>query len=221
MADMTWNSSWAAVTVVEDFIQPCNYKISVDFNTGSDDPAQQHMAFARIKFFVEEVLNQSVFMSLDSPFLPVFKKSQSKIIGFGNAPLEVIITASLWSKIEAFTEGVLELERISLSCDIGEGLINHIDAEFMDSVKNDLLSDPVAEHKEKIWWNRADMGVCDWIEIIPEEDKIRALVRLDTEAWPEFLQWDFQEKSIDDEKKDNIVSLKGKWKPEVIPGDKA
>lgn len=220
MADMTWNGRWNVVSVVEDFIQPCNYNISIDFNTGSDDPAQQHMAFARIKYFVEEVLDQSVFISLDSPFLPVFKKSQSRVIGFGNAPLEVIITASIWSKIEAFTEGTLELERISLSCDVGDGLINHIDSDFMSSVKDDLLIDPIAVHKEKIWWNRADMGVTDWIEMVVEEDKIRATVRIDNEPWPEFLQWDFEEKLVDSDNKDNVVSLKGKWKPEVIPGDK-
>lgn len=220
MADMTWNGSWSAVSVVEDFIQPCNYKISVEFNTSSDDPARQHTAFARIKYFIEEVLNQSVFIGADSQFLPVFKKSQAKVICFGNAPLEVIVTASLWSKIEAFTEGALEMERISISTDVGDHLINHIDAEFISNVREDLLADPLAPHKEKIWWNRPDMGVCDWIEIIPEEDRIRALVRIDNEEWPDFLQWDFEEKNIDSGPKDNVVSLKGKWKPEVISGDK-
>lgn len=222
MADMSWTGHWSSVVVIDKFIHPCNYSLSIDFNAGGSDPVRQHTAFSRVKYLVDELMHDSVLISIDSSLLPVFKNdSFAKTITFAVDPLEVIIAATLWRKINAITENEIDIERISISSDQSEHLVSHIDHEFMDD--NDITTDPFVIHKQKAWWNRSDSGVTDWMEIVNVDDdgKKHAIIKLDTTEWPEFLSWDFDEKVFDKTDKDNVISIKpAKWKPEVIPGDK-
>ena len=219
---MTWTGKWNGICVVDKFIQPCNYTMSVDFDTTDDDVSHQHTAFSRIKFFVEQVLHESIVISMDSVFLPAFKNSQSNVICLGNEPVDVTLATVLWSKIEQFCEGHLELHRISVSSDLGDGLVSHVDADFVDAMRTDLLRDPFVEHGNKIWWNRTDLAVGDWVEIVKTDTESRAIIHLEEREWPDFLEW--EDAQVDDKPSDgeNVVSIKNRqrWKPEVIPGDK-
>lgn len=219
---MTWTGTWNGICVVDKFIQPCNYTMSVDFDTTDGDVSNQHTAFSRIKFFVEEVLHESIVICMDSVYLPAFKNSQSTVLCLGNEPVDVTFAAALWSKMENFCEGHLLFERVSLSSDLGNGLVSHIDADFVDSLRDDLLSDPFIEHGNKIWWNRPDLAVSDWIEITEREGTRHAIIHIEDREWPDFLSWDSDPSEIRSDNSENVVSIKNRerWKPEVIPGDK-
>lgn len=225
MADMSWTGHWSSVVVIDKFIHPCNYSLSIDFNAGETDAVRQHTAFSRIKYLVEEIMHDSVLIAIHNPLLAIFKNDTfGKTITFAVDPLEVIIAATIWRKINAITENEIELERISVSSDQSENLVSHIDQDFMDSVDNDLTTDPFIIHKHKVWWNRSDAGATDWMEVTgtDEDGKKHIAIKLDTTEWPEFLDWDFDDKVFDKTNKDNVISIKStKWKPEVIPGDKA
>jgi hypothetical protein len=222
MADMTWTGTWNGICVVDKFIHPCNYTMSVDFDTTDGEVIHQHTAFSRIKFFVEEVLHESIVISMDSVYLPALKDSHSRIICLSNEPLDVTLAAALWSKMESFCEGHLEFQRISLSSDMGDGLVSHIDVDFVESIRDDLLNDPFVAHGSKIWWNRPDLSVSDWIEVTEREGKPHAAIHIEERDWPDFLSWDDDITDTKPDNGENVVSIKNRerWKPEVIPGDK-
>ena len=224
MADMSWTGYWTSVSVVERFITPCNFTLSIDFNTSGMDAARQHAAFSRIKYFVEDVLHESVLMCLDNPLVANFKSNTtSKVILFNTEPLEVIVAATLWKKFNKITEGKIEIVRVSISSDQSDGLVSHLEDDHLIDDDGEISHDPFAQYNNAIWWNRSDMGVSDWTEI-DSDNPNKKTIHLDSTEWPSFLDWDFitvTDEDVDKPQKDNVVSIKkGKWKPEVIPGDK-
>lgn len=223
MAEMSWTGYWSGISVIDKFLHPCNYTFSIDFAGSSEDAARQHNAFCRVKYLIEEILDDCIMCSMDNPLLPVFKDTYTRVATFATDPIEVVIAITLWKKISQITAGEIELERIGVSSDQGDNLVCWIDQLFMDETELDIVTDPYEQFKEKAWWNRDDAGVTDWMEISDTEDPVKkkASVKLDCTDWPEFLQWDYDNKNIDTPAKDNVISIKSaKWKPEVIPGDK-
>lgn len=224
MADMSWTGYWTSVTVIDKFIHPCNYTFSIDFTGGSDDAVRQHMAFSRIKYLIDDILNDTIHCSMNNPLLPVLKDTYTRVVTFSTDPIEVVVAITLWHKILQITEGEIDIERIGVSTDQGDNLVCWIDQLFMEETDLSIVEDPYKSFNEKAWWNRPDAGATDWMEITDTEDPIKkkANVKLDYTDWPEYLQWDFDKKVLDTPAPDNVISIKPKkWKPEVIPGDKS
>lgn len=228
MADMSWTGHWTSVSIVDNFISPCNFTLSIEFNTAGVNAARHHLAFSRIKHVVEEVLHESVLISLDNPMISYLKNhTMSKVIPLHTDPLEVVIAATLWKKFIKITEDEIEIVRVSISSDQSDGMISHLEEPDLIDNEGELNIDPFASVKQAIWWNRSDMGVSDWVEIDAKNDN-KKTIHLDTTEWPEYLQWDFITISDDGvisnpvKISDNVIPIKkGKWKPEVIPGDKS
>jgi hypothetical protein len=228
MADMSWTGHWTSISVVDNFLSPCNFTLSIDFNTAGVNAARHHLAFSRIKHMVEETLHESVLISLDNPMISYFKNhTVSKVIPLTTDPLEVVIAATLWKKFNKITEDEIEIVRVSISSDQSDGMISHLEEHDLIDDHGEVNIDPFAAISNSIWWNRSDMGVSDWVEIDAENEN-KKTIHLDTTDWPEYLQWDFitigKDGVIENPVKvtDNVVPLKkGKWKPEVIPGDKS
>jgi hypothetical protein len=216
MADMSWRTVFKTVTIVDKFISPCNYVFEIAFDLDTEDTAKQNTAFLRIKHLIENVLNDSIFICLDNTLLPVLKKdSETAVITFILEPMDLVIATTLWRKIEAITDGLLVIERISLSSDKADNLTINLSQDFMEDASM-LEEDPFKKYGKPAWWFRNDLGVEDWIE----EGDPQMQIHYNVNRWPDYLEWDYEFKEEDAEPKDNVVPLDKKWKPEVITGDK-
>lgn len=217
MADMSWRTVFTTVTVIDKFISPCSYVFEIAFDLDTEDSEKQNTAFLRIKHLIENILDDSVLICLDNPLLPVLKKdTETTVVTFILEPMDLIIATTLWRKIEAITEGLLVIERISISSDKSDNLCINISPDFMEDGSM-LDEDPFVKYGKPAWWFRNDLGIEDWINEGDPETQIHYNVN----SWPDFLEWDYtpvEEKPA--EPKDNVVKLDKKWKPEVITGDK-
>jgi hypothetical protein len=216
MADMSWRGGWSSVTVVGEYMGPCNYEVEIDFDVMTDDPLAQNTAYNRMKYLFESIYQDNVLICLDNPLVPVLKKMmRSQVIVFPLEPLDMIVAGVSWYKLHNICESHIQLERIRISSDQSDDCILNITDDFMKESKG-LSEDLFLPYGKPAWWFRSDFGVEDWIENV--DGKLQA--HYSEEAWPEFLQWDWRPEDTEHNDKNNVVKLDKKWKPEVIKGDK-
>lgn len=217
MADMGWKGSFDTVTILDQFMGPCKYNIEIEFDVETDDPEQQNISFLRIKYLIENLYQDSMFISLDHEQLPVFKNNfRSPVTTFIMEPLDLVIALTTWHKIHSISQGSILLESLKLSSSQSDNLIINVTEDFIQD-SNMLQEDPFKQFGRPAWWFRPDAGTEDWIESL--DGKIK--VSYHAQDWPDFLQLGNDDKLITEERKiDNIISLDRKWKPEVITGDK-
>lgn len=215
MATLSWSVEWTCTNILQEYIGPCKYNVTIHFEMEEDSTHEQTVAFGRISSLFKEIFQNSVFISLDNPLLPTLKKKTKQIIAtFPKEPTDSVIAAIIWYKIMAICEGRISLEMIEIRCDQSEDLVIHFDQDFAE---NEAVIEDISmpDWEEKPWWFRETPTVGDWIETVKKEKKFH----IETGRWLEYLQW--EEKEEKNKKiENNVLVFKPKWKPEVINGDK-
>jgi hypothetical protein len=217
MTDLSWTADWTCTNIIDDYIGPCHYEITLTFDMNAESILEQTVAFGRIRSLIKEIYQDSVFISMDNPLLPILKnKTKQLITTFPMNATDAVICAITWYKINAICEGRITLTGLSLSCDQSEDLVIHFDEDFAES--NTVMEDlNLGEWEEQPWWFRETPAVGDWAQVTKKGKKII----IEDGRWLDYLKWDqhlVEEKTSKYE--NNIVPLRPKWKPEVIVGDK-
>lgn len=217
MGDLSWTTTWTCSNVLDEYIGPCSYTVTLNFDMDAETTYEQGVAFGRISSLFKEIFQNSVFISMHNPLLPILKKKTKQIIvTFPREPTDAVIAALAWWKIHAICEGRVSLTRLDIKCDQSEDLIIHFDQDFAESsaVMEDIT---FAEWEEQPWWFRPTPAVGDWVEKSKKGEKIH----IETGRWLDYLQWEEPKKEEKSRKyENNVLEFNKKWKPEVIHGDK-
>ena len=136
------------------------------------------------------------------------KKTRQQIITLPTEPLDVIIAAVIYSKLNAICEGRLNISKVKIKSIQGDNIWVHFDEDFA----NDFGSLDCEFYKsikdEMPWWQRSDPSSGDWFEINKKELKFHK----QKTVWDKTLFWP-EEKTVDNKKE-------SRWKPQVIDGGK-
>lgn len=209
MTDLSYEATWDSVICLEDWLSPNKYTAKIYFDIETDSGDHQNIAFERCKIFVETLMHNSLLINMDNPLVQTLHKTtKQKIITLPNEPLDVIIAAILYHKLNAISEGNMIINQIKIKSDQGDNVWVHFDEDFamaFGSLENSMYE---KINSEKPWWYRPDASSCDWFEIKKKEVKFH----LHKVAWDKSLSWDTDE----DNKKSNLL-----WKPHVIDGGKS
>ena len=150
-----------------------NFTLYMEVNT--DSIREQNIAMERLKYLVEEVLDNTVFLgSTDKKLANKFNDCGIKLCILPDEPYDQIIALSLMLKFNAICENKIKILDIKFSSRLSDGVVFNEDYE---TAKNTFVMNG--------WWN--DSSPClDYIQST-KKDKI---VKLHKRGWNELgLSW--------------------------------
>jgi hypothetical protein len=212
MSDLSWTTSWDSVLFYEDQLLPNNYTMTIHFDISTDNAEEQNIAFDRIKYFIDKVLQDAIFTCMDDEHNAYFQSNfKQKLVTFPLPPQDLVVVSAIYAKMNSILEGRLHITQMSLSSIQGDNVTIHFDEDFAEE-STALTSHELIKAAEKTpWWFRNDCGSADFFT--KDEDTETLTFVTDVTDWTNTgLEWPPSETKI---KKDA-----SNWNPTIIPGGK-
>lgn len=216
---VNWTSSWTGMILLENILLPNEWTITVDFDSSTEDPFQEQIAFERVRYIVEEAYNNSIFLNVENEWLgKMHDKIDVHKISLPEEPVDHVIAAASLSKFISVAEGRLEFFGVKISSRLLEG--TSLELDMSDLTTFSWLSDnPIQKLTgEPAWFKRSNAGTTDiWIKGKKKQEIIR-----DMETWDKIqLTWEPVVANTNQTPAPirTNVPLRG-WKPKVIDGGK-
>lgn len=216
--NLQWSTKFSGICSLDDVLIPSFFHLKLNLRTNTEDSRFQNIAFERMKFMIEEVFHNSIFINENSPWKDLFSDVYpEKLVMLPDEVCDQVVGIALFCKVNAIMENALICEQLQIGSGIDEQVINY--QVTSENIAGPFIVVKPAGRKKKItpWWNRSDVITFDhknnsdpqtWAEIGLEwdDDKNKTVVEL---------EWD--ETAIIDMK----ARKKGhKFVPEVLDGGK-
>jgi len=146
-----------------------NYSVRLWMTTTTKNAEDQNTAFERIKYFIYTQLDSTVFVN--HQHLEVCRKLATagvNVTTMPSEPVDQIIGIMLYFKLNAITEGRMNIAETELTSALGEN-ITYLHSDFEDSMG----------FEQPAWWSTADLVHSDIVS--EESDKIVSLAQ--NTAW--------------------------------------
>ena len=152
------------------------YEIGLAMIVDTDSIVEQNIAMDRIKHFLSECLENSVFVHIDEKkAVDKYSAADIKVCTLPEEPYDQIITLLLLLKLNAITEGRLHITDIVLKSVLSDGVKFSYDIE--SALSNSFDS--------KGWWNDSSSSISTKI---PKKDKVVKITK--NTDWDSFgLEW--------------------------------
>lgn len=154
-----------------------HYKLGLCITTNDPDPIQQNIALERIKYFVYQELDSTVFISVDDMDQIVsYASAGLNITSLPCQPVDQIVGIMLYYKLNAIMEQRLFVTETELSSVLGDNIVYlHNDNEDAMDLNN-----------QSDWWTSADLVHFD--RDILDQDKVLTMPQAN--AWRDLgLAW--------------------------------
>lgn len=171
------------------------YHLTLALVTNTLSSVEQNIAFDRVGYYVDEILNNAVFVqSSDAEACRLLNTAGLRIITLPEVPYDQIIGLAMFAKLNAIMEGRLVITDSDIFSTRGKGV------SYLHSADEAL-----GPFELPGWWNQADISHCD--KVIPTENK--KIVKLVTKepTWRHInLDWEAgYEPEPDGEPKTSVV----------------
>jgi hypothetical protein len=144
--------SFAMVVALDNMVYPNIYDLTYSFRVATADYEQQHIAFSRIKHFIEHRVTSSLCISLDHPKFKNLSKLDNNIYALPCDPVDFPIACTLLHKFTAITHGNFEIQTLQLKSMVGDYVEYILTADDHDEMNLFLEGMPA----DKVWWNDSD-----------------------------------------------------------------
>lgn len=141
-ARLDYETDFLAAIYWKDQVMFNQYHATIKMRTVSMDGEEHNIALDRIRYLVDEMMSNSVFVHNDDR--SAIKKLESagmKVIGLPEIPVDQIVGMMLFCKITSAMEGRMEIGQLSISSSLGENIVYHQDA-----------SESVGPFEANGWW---------------------------------------------------------------------
>lgn len=153
------------------------YLIDATFTVDTSSIAEQNIAMERIKFFLHECLQHSVFVNqTDTDSVEKYSKIGMSVCSIPEEPYDQIIGIMLMTKLNSIAEGRLTIIDLSIESSMSDGVSCCISEE-----------DSLGPFYEKGWWNDSSQQIND---ISSKNKKIVKLSKSKTEWQDVYLDWE-------------------------------
>lgn len=160
-------------------LKMCCFHLKLWLFTDSVDSDEQNIAFDRIRFFIDNILTNTVFVEDDR--VEQCRKLSSaniSITSLPSLPVEQVIGLILHTKFNAITEGRMSVVDTEISSSLSERVTYLHGEEELPGV-SELDG----------WWHRADMSHCDDALLSNANERVVSLKKVRT--WREVgLAWE-------------------------------
>lgn len=143
-------TSFIAGVYYRDQLMMTNYYVDIDILTSSTDGEQQNVAMDRLKYMLDEVFSNCIFIS-DTEKLAIKRLQDAGIftVALPEQPFDQIIGIMLYCKLQAVMEERLNIIELRLNSDLGNKVTYcHCDLESLGPFAKDG------------WWHKADL-ICE------------------------------------------------------------
>ena len=145
-----------------------NYNVTLWMMTNCEQAQDQNTAFERIKHFVYQELDSTVFVNADNlTQCQLLSAASMDVTTMPGEPVDQLIGIMLYYKLNAITEGRMIIEETELSSAMGEN-ITYLHASHENT--------NMPMHPD--WWHTADPMHCD--PALIDSDKILTLPQATT-----------------------------------------
>ena len=142
-AQFVWPTNFACTIISEKIIIPNSYNLNVSIVPIGGPATNVSLGFKKIRYFVDNYLHNSVFVSQDNPLLPNLKDFESTIVLFPTDPYDYYVGSVLYQKLLSITEKYFHIDIFSIDSAIGDNVqYSIVDPE-------DCGLDLQGDH----WWN--------------------------------------------------------------------
>lgn len=218
MRHLSWQTSWQCTMLVDQILLPNHFSMNIEFEPGDGNELEQLLAFDRIKHYLNDIVEGSLFANIDNPLIDNLEKNFNVyVITLPDEPKDHVIASVLFSKLISIVEGRLEIGSVTFSSRMGEDVTHYIDIDELASMDY-MIKNKIREATgSPAWWHRADAGSSDVITI--KKDKVSVV--MDKQEWDDFaLGWDSAKLPVN-KNSTPVVKLPVKnWKPTVVAGGK-
>lgn len=161
------------------------YTVSVYMEVETDSIREQNVAMERIKYFLNECLENSIFVhQSENKTIEKYMTCGFRVCTLPEEPYDQIITLMLLTKLNSITEGRLVITDITLGSRISDQV------KFTCDIDN-----PRGPFEEQGWWADNSTSICSPTKTSVKKDKIVKLVKTVPTDWAEYnLVW--KEKDI-------------------------
>jgi len=151
------------------------YDISLSMFVETDSIREQNIAMDRIKYFLSECLESSVFVQdAEKKAIEKFQAAGIKVCVLPEEPYDQIVAMVVLQKLNAIMEGRIRVTDI----DFGSAITSGVRFQLVSEMAEAMVS-------VKGWWTKTDMSIMD---VIKTKDNIVKLC--DPKAWDNIgLSW--------------------------------
>jgi hypothetical protein len=155
------------------------YDISLSMLVETDSIREQNIAMDRIKYFLSECLESSVFVEeSEKKAIEKFQAAGIKVCALPEEPYDQIVTLILLMKLNAITEGRLLVTDIVLVSELSDGV------KFIYDIESVMEGNPFT----KGWWLEANTHIAN-VEKTAKKEKVVKLIKTVNEWAALDLDW--------------------------------
>jgi hypothetical protein len=99
------------------------YQLTLDMLTATDDPEEQNVAYERIKYWVEDVLADSVLIQNTDPTIDAHRATGRRVHALPEEPIDSVLGVMIYLKTNAIAENRMMVTEVALSSSEGRDVI--------------------------------------------------------------------------------------------------
>lgn len=151
----TFDFSCYTVSQRYDHPQIVPYTININMITASDDGKELNIAYSRLNFWIDDIMQNAVLIDQSHPNLSTWYDLDCKVLAIPFDPVDQIIGAILFCKLQAIVENRLLINQLSISSPIDDYIVyHHEDTDDLELFKgvawwNDCLPNWITQHKKR------------------------------------------------------------------------
>lgn len=119
-----------------------NYQSTIDIVTHSVIPAENNIAYERIKYWVLEAVHGAILVSRSCEQLKTWQETGARIMVFPEEPVDQLVGIMLCSKLNSICQDRFMIPVVSISSEQGDNMV------YLHE-----YDDPAGSMEEKNWWN--------------------------------------------------------------------
>ena len=161
------------------------YTVVVHMTTVNMDGDYHNIAYERMRYWVDEVLSDSILIYQKDPMLDQWLSTEQRIILFPEQPVDQVVGILLYSKFNAITEKQFIINEVEASSAIGDDIV------FMHSENE--ITDVLAQTG---WWNDSKPT---WISSGKKRVRQNKIIKLDRMPDWKDLDLEFEQSDTNDD----------------------
>ena len=142
-SQIVWPVNFVSTVIADNKILPNSYTINISIIPLDNIQSGISTGYKKIKYFLENCIHNSVFISAENPLLENFSSLENNVVVFPRDPYDFHVGSVLYSKFVAISEKYFHIDVINIDSAIGDSICYSV--SDLDRYNIGLES----EH----WWN--------------------------------------------------------------------
>lgn len=119
---LEYQTRFSAGVVYNDQYEINHYDLTINMLTNTVDTYEQNVAFDRIKYWIHNIVDSSVFINQDNELVTAFQQTSQRVLILPDEPYDQIIELMMFVKLDAIVEGKMIITDIRLSSTLGDNM---------------------------------------------------------------------------------------------------